>query len=171
MRAPHLRSQARGGYRSRAAACPRLLNVGHIAGLVGAAGRSRAGLGRRPLPRAPPRPGRAHLLAAHSAASTKDSGSTRRPPRLAALIPAPAAPTPLGGRPQVGTERSNNCLQRNACAERGAASTGILVSPHNRRCRECCRLAVRAATMNASFFSSSFNHLLAQLSGSSALLL
>ena len=149
----------------------RLLHVGHVAGLIGAAGRSRAKSGRRPLPRAPPQLGSAHLRAAHPTASTRDSDSAHGPPRLAALIPAPAAPTPLGGRLQVGTERSNNCRQRNACAERSAVGTGTLVSSHSRRCRECCRLAMRAATMNAPFFSSSFNHLLAQLNGTSALLL
>lgn len=75
----------------------RLLHVGHVAGLIGAAGRSRTKSGRRPLPRAPPRPGSAHLRAAHPTASTRDSDSAHGPPPLAALIPAPAAPTPLGG--------------------------------------------------------------------------
>lgn len=83
----------------------RLLHVGHVAGPVGAAGRSRGGLGRRPGGAAPASlrgPAGAHLRAAHATASTSGSDRARGPSRLAPaaapLIPAPAAPPPRGGR-------------------------------------------------------------------------
>lgn len=131
VRAPHLRSQAWGGYRSRAAACPPSPSRRTCCWAHRRCGKEQnqvreAAAAPRPSPTRQRSPAR---RAPHGQHQGQRQRPWAAPPRRS--HPGPGRAYASRGRLQVGTERSNNCRQRSACAERSAVGTGIFVSLRN----------------------------------------